>query len=145
MSILYSIFLRPVEDRFSFFLFLRFIYFYFWLLWVFVALHGLSLAAIRGYSSLWYTGFSLRWLLLLRSMDSKAHGLKQLQHMGLVVVAPEFESTGSVVVVMGLVALRHVQCSQTRDWTQCPLHWQVDFLPLDHQGSPRISTIIIPI
>ena len=42
--------------------------FYFWLRWVFVAAHGLSLgAASGGYSSLWYTGFSLQWLLLLRS------------------------------------------------------------------------------
>ena len=52
------------------------IYFiYFWLRWVFVAAHGLSLvAASRGYSSLWCTGFSMRWLLLLRSMGSRRTG-----------------------------------------------------------------------
>ena len=29
-------------------------------------------AAGRGYSSLWYAGFSLQWLLLLLSTDSRA-------------------------------------------------------------------------
>ena len=43
--------------------------FFFWLSWVFVAARGLSLvAASGGYSSLWCTGFSLQWLLLLGSM-----------------------------------------------------------------------------
>ena len=52
----------------------------FWLRWVFVAARGLSLvAASVGYSSLWCAGFSLRWLLLLRSMGSR--------HMGSVAVA----------------------------------------------------------
>ena len=42
-------------------------------LWVFIALLGLSLAAVsRAYSSLRYTGFSLQWLLLLRSTSSRA-------------------------------------------------------------------------
>ena len=48
---------------------------FFWLLWVFVAAYGLSLvAASRGYSSWWCAGFSLRWLLLLRSMGSRRTG-----------------------------------------------------------------------
>ena len=38
-------------------------------------LHGLSLAVVSGgYSSLWCTGFSLRWLLLLRSTGSRCTG-----------------------------------------------------------------------
>ena len=54
--------------------------FYFWLSWVFVAAHGLSLvAAGRGSSLLRCAGFSLRWLLLLWSMGSR--------HAGSVVVA----------------------------------------------------------
>ena len=61
-----------------FFFFLRngnlFIYF-FWLHWVFVAAYGLSLVvASRGCSSLWCTGFSLRWLLLLQSQGSRCVG-----------------------------------------------------------------------
>ena len=61
------------------YLFILKIYFilfiYFWLHWVFVAACGLSLVAVSGgYSSLRYTGFSLRWLLLLRSMGSRCAG-----------------------------------------------------------------------
>ena len=53
----------------------KFIYFYFWLRWVFVAAHGLSLvAASGGYSLLWCAGFSLQWLLLLWSTDSRRAG-----------------------------------------------------------------------
>ena len=48
---------------------------YFSLLWVFVAVRRLSLVAVsRGYSSLRCTGFSLRWLPLLRSMGSRRVG-----------------------------------------------------------------------
>ena len=55
------------------FIFLFFIYF--WLCWVFLAAHGLSLvAASRGYSSLRSMGFSLRWLLLLQSTGSRCVG-----------------------------------------------------------------------
>ena len=43
--------------------------------WVFVAARGPSPVAVsRGYSSLWCAGFSLRWLLLLRSMGSRHAG-----------------------------------------------------------------------
>ena len=53
--------------------FFKFIYF--WLRCVFIAAHGLSLvAASGGYSLLRCTGFSLRWLLLLRSTDSRHAG-----------------------------------------------------------------------
>ena len=49
--------------------------FYFWLCWVFVAAHGLSLvAASEGYSSLRCAGFSLQWLLLLQSTRSRRAG-----------------------------------------------------------------------
>ena len=51
------------------FILFYFFKFYFWLRWVFVAARGLSLVAASGdYSSLRCTGFSLQWLLLLRSM-----------------------------------------------------------------------------
>ena len=54
----------------------KFIYLiYFWLHWVFIAARGLSLVVMsRGYSSLWCAGFSLRWLLLLRSAGSRYAG-----------------------------------------------------------------------
>ena len=66
--------LSHIVSFFSFInLFILFIYF--WLHWVFVAARRLSLvAASRGYSSLRYAGFSLRWLLLLRSTGSRHAG-----------------------------------------------------------------------
>ena len=53
-----------------------FIYlFIYWLHWVFVAVRGLSLVAVSGgYSLLRCAGFSLRWLLLLRSTGSRHAG-----------------------------------------------------------------------
>ena len=53
-----------------------FIYlFIFGLCWVFVAVRGLSLVvASRAYSSLRCMGFSLQWLLLLRSMGCRRAG-----------------------------------------------------------------------
>ena len=58
------------------YLFFKFIYFiYFWLCWVFVAVCGLSLVVESGgYSSLQCVGFSLRWLLFLRSTVSRHVG-----------------------------------------------------------------------
>ena len=48
---------------------------YFWLCWVFVAARELSLVVASGTcSSLRCTGFSLRWLLLLRSTGSRREG-----------------------------------------------------------------------
>ena len=90
----------------------KFIYFlviYFWLRWVFVAVHGLSLVAVReGYSLLWCTGFSLQWLLLLWSMGSRCTG---------------FSSCGTRAQQLwctGLAALWHVGSSRTRARTRVP-------------------------
>ena len=56
-----------------FFFFL--IYLFIWLCWVFVAACRLSLvAASGGYSSLWCMGFSLQWLLLLQNTGSRRVG-----------------------------------------------------------------------
>ena len=60
-----------------FFFFNKFIYLfiYFWLPWVFIAVRGLSLVAVSGGCSLfWCTGFSLRWLLFLRSVGFSSRG-----------------------------------------------------------------------
>ena len=63
-----------LADSFLFFFSLnKFIYF--WLCRVFVAACGLSLVMASGsYSSLWCTGFSLRWLLLLPRTGSRHAG-----------------------------------------------------------------------
>ena len=55
--------------------FKNYLFIYFWLRWVFVAAHGLSLVAVSGgYSLLRCLAFSLQWLLSLRSMDSRCVG-----------------------------------------------------------------------
>ena len=59
------------------------LFIYFWLRWVFIAVCGLSLVAVSGgYSSLWCTGFSLRWLLLLRSTGSRRAGFSSCGSQG---------------------------------------------------------------
>ena len=91
---------------FSHFYFLKCVFIYFWLHWVFVALCGLSLAAVsRGYSSFRCTGFSAQWLHLLQSTGSRgvAHGLS-------------CSSAGGIFP------------DQRSDLH--PLHWQVDSYPL---------------
>ena len=57
----------PFVDVF-FFIYL----FIYWLHWVFVAVRGLSLVVVsKGYSSFQCMSFSLQWLLLFQSMDSR--------------------------------------------------------------------------
>ena len=104
---LHSRVVKKEEPGFCFFL--KFIYF--WLRCVFFAVRGLFLvAASRGYLSLWRTGFSLQWLLLLWSTGSRCTGFSSCSMQASVVVAHGLLSTGSVVM-----------SSQ----------------PLSHQGSPR--------
>ena len=51
------------------------LFIYLWLPWAFVAARRLSLIVVsRDYPSLWCTGFSLWWLLLLRSTGSRRAG-----------------------------------------------------------------------
>ena len=81
-----SIFYLFIKNFFSFLK--KICLFIFWLHWVFVAVCGLSLvAASRGYSSLWCTAFSLRWLLLLRSTGSRHVGFSSYDVRTSVVVA----------------------------------------------------------
>ena len=57
---------------FKFFLKSIYLFIYLWMHWAFIAAHRLSLvAASGGYSLLWCVGFSLWWLLLLRSTGSR--------------------------------------------------------------------------
>ena len=87
--------------------FLIYFIYYFWLRWVFVAACGLSLVVASGvYSSLRCAGFSLRWLLLLRSTGSRR--------------------AGSVVVAHGLSCSMACGISLDHSLNLCPLHWQAD-------------------
>ena len=86
-----------------------YLFIYFWLRWVFIAAHGLSLvAASRDYSSLLCTGFSLQWLLLLQSTGSRCMGFS-----GCGTRAQQLWRTG-------LVVPRHVGSSRTRARTHVP-------------------------
>ena len=53
-----------------------------------------------------------------------------------VVVAPGFESSGSVFVVHGLRYSTICGVFLDQGSNLCLLHWQVDSLPLSSQGSP---------
>ena len=75
-----------------------YLYIYFGLLWVFAAVHQLSLVAVSGAHSLVGVCFSIEWLLLLHSIDYKACRLQYLWHPI-------------------LIALQHVEFSLTRDQT----------------------------
>ena len=102
-------------------LFLKILFIYFWLCWVFVAACGLSLVAVSGcYSLLRCAGFSLQWLLLLRSTGSRCTGFsncgtwsQQLWLKGSGAVAQQLWCTG-------LVAPQHVGSSRTRVRTRVP-------------------------
>ena len=94
-------YIRSYHNFFLSPLFFIFIIIIFWLLWVFVAVRGLSLVVANGgYSLLQCVGFSLGWLLLLWSA---ALGV-----------------WASLVMAHDLVAPPHVGSSQTRDRTHVP-------------------------
>ena len=72
-------------------------------------------------------------------------GTWALERVGSVIVARRLQSswalqlqhTSSLVVVVGLVAMRHVGTQlPTQGQNLHPLHWKADSQPLDHQGSP---------
>ena len=102
-----------------FFFNLLILFVYFWLRWVFVAAHGLSLvAASGGHSSLQCVDFSLRWLLLLQSTGSRCTGFsscgmraQQLWHAG-------SRAQAQWLWHMSLVAPWHVGSSRTRARTR---------------------------
>ena len=110
-------------------LFYKFIYLfiYFWLRWIFVAAHGLSLVVVsRGYSSLWCMSFSLRWLLLLKSTGSRHAGFSSCGLRASVVVARGLWSSGSEVVAQGLSCSMACEIFPDQGSKPCPLHWQAD-------------------
>ena len=90
---------------------------YFWLCSVFFGAHGLSLVVVsRGYSLV----AMLRLLTAVASLVVE-HGL---------------QSTGSGVVTQGLSCLSPCGVFPDQGLNSCPLHWQGDSQPLDHQGLP---------
>ena len=83
-----------------------YVFIYLWLRWVFVAVCGLSLVvASGGYSSLRCTGFSLRWLLLLRSTGSRHAGFSSCS-----LQAQQLWLVGSRALASVVVARRLSSC-----------------------------------
>ena len=57
--------------------------------------------------------------------------------MDSVVGAPGLKSTGSIVTVHRLSCSAACEIFLDQGLNLCLPHWQVDSLPLNHQGSPR--------
>ena len=99
------------------FFFFLIIIIYFWLCWVFVSVRGLSPVAVSGgHSSSRCAGLSLSRPLLLRSTGSRR--------------------AGSAIVAHGPSCSTACGIFPDQGSNPCPLHWQADFQPLRHQGSP---------
>ena len=96
---------------------------------IFIAGHGLCLvAASRDYSS-------------LRCVDSHCGGFSccEAQALGTwasAVAAHGLQSTGSVVVMNRLSCSLACGLLLEQILNPCPVHWQADSQPLDHQGKP---------
>ena len=101
--------------------FYKFIYLfiYFWLCWIFVSVRGLSpVAESGGHSSSRCAGLSLSRPLPLRNTGSRR--------------------AGSVIVAHGLSCSAACGIFPDQGSNPCALHWQADFQPLCHEGSPYI-------
>ena len=92
---------------------------------IFIAVPRLSLVmASRDCFSLECTGFSLWWLLLLWLVDSIEHRLSSAGTQAQM-LRGMWTRDGPLMDLLG------------QRWNLCPLHWQVDSQPLDHQRSPK--------
>ena len=104
------------RKRKSFFFLIVFIYF--WLCWVFVAVGELSVVVVNGGDSLVVVcGF----LIALTSL----------------VAGHRLQNVCSAVAAQGLSCYMACQVFLNQGPNLHLLHWQVDSLPLIHQGSPR--------
>ena len=90
---------------------------------------GLSLVASRGYSQVAVHGF----LIVVASHRLEGAGAS-------VVVAHGLHSTGSIVVVHGLSCSGTYGIFPYQGSNLGLLRWQVDSLPLGHQGSPVFAS-----
>ena len=82
---------------------------------------GLLFVVLQGYSLLRYAGFSLRWLLLLRSTGSRRAGFSSCGAW-----AQQLWSAGSVVVAHRLSCSTACGIFPGQGSNPCPLHWQAD-------------------
>ena len=79
---------------------------------------------------MWFTGFSLQWLLFLEAMGSSGKGFSSRS------TACGLKSSGSVVATRGLSCCAACGISPTRDQTHAPcLGWWI----LTHSATPGKS------
>ena len=109
------------QIEFLFFFMYTNLFIYFWLHWVFLAAHRLSLVAVSGgYSFLRCAGFSLPWPLLLRSMGSTCAGFSSCVMWTQQLWLAGSRAQAQQLWRMGLVAPRYVGSSWTRARTRVP-------------------------
>ena len=109
------------------------------LCWVFIPVQAfLQLQRAGATLQLWWESFSLWQLLLLQSTVSRAHGLQQLQCVDSVFLVPRLQSTGSADVADRFSCSKAHEIFPDQGSNLCFLHWQVESLPLNHQGSPKV-------
>ena len=101
-----------------------------------VAAWTCSSCSMRSSSSLWYMGFSLQWLLLLQSTNSRHMGFHSYSVQTLVCTGFRVVECGSAVVMHGLSSSAARESFPDERLNPCPLNWQADSYPLYHHGSP---------
>ena len=119
------------------------LFIYFWLHWVLIAAQVFSLVQQAGATlQLWYAGFSLQWLLLSLSMESRHTGFSSCS-----VWAQWLRLLGSGAQTQqlwctGLLDQRHVGSFWTRPQTSVSCI-DKNSLSLSHQGSSSLQLLIL--
>ena len=93
---------------------------------------GFSLVVARGGCSL----IAERQLLAAVASRAVEHGLQACEHQ-------QLQHAGLVVAALGLSCPKACGIFPDRGSDPCLLHWQMDSLPLSHQGSPLLSEFLI--
>ena len=126
-----------------FFLLKRYLFIYFWLRWVFVAAHGLSLVTESAQTALGCSaraslccGFSCyraqalgAWLQQLQCVGSRLPWFQELCHRSSLVMSRALERR-SLVVACGLQLPTACGIFSDQKLNQCPLHCKADSYPL---------------
>ena len=108
---------------------------------IYLCLSWVSIA-VRAFSLVWRAGAALVEVGRLLIAEASRCRVWVLGAWASVVVAPGLEGPGSVVVVPGLSCFSTCGMFLDQGLNPCPLHWQVDSLPLHHPGSPRCKLLI---
>ena len=114
-----------------------FIYHLFLFVLVFAATRGLSLVAVSWGYSLVVSGLLSAVASLVVEHRLQVGRLQSLWHVGSAVAAHGLQSTGSVALAHGLCCSMACGVLLHQGSNPCLLYWQVDSLPLSHQGSPQ--------